>query len=102
MSQILFGRFGRVGRGGLAWLFSSHKKQVDWRLVGTGMVIQVLFAAFVLLTPFGEAIFGTAAHAFVKLSGYTTEGAKMIFGDLATADKFGFIFVFQVLPTVIF
>jgi len=102
MSQILFGLFGLFVLVGLAWLFSSHKKQVDWRLVGTGMVIQVLFAAFVLLTPFGEAIFGTAAHAFVKLSGYTTEGAKMIFGDLATADKFGFIFVFQVLPTVIF
>ncbi|WP_397572300.1 NupC/NupG family nucleoside CNT transporter [Silanimonas sp.] len=102
MSQILFGLFGLFVLVGLAWLFSSYKKQVDWRLVGTGMVIQVLFAAFVLLTPFGEAIFGTAAHAFVKLSGYTTEGAKMIFGDLATADKFGFIFVFQVLPTVIF
>ena len=102
MSQILFGLFGLFVLVGLAWLFSSHKTQVDWRLVGTGMVIQVLFAAFVLLTPFGEAIFGTAAHAFVKLSGYTTEGAKMIFGDLATADKFGFIFVFQVLPTVIF
>lgn len=102
MSQILFGLFGLSVLVGIAWLFSSHKRQVDWKLVGTGMVIQVLFAAFVLLTPFGAAIFGAAAHAFVTVSGYTTEGAKMIFGDLATADRFGFIFVFQVLPTVIF
>lgn len=102
MSQILFGLFGLFVLIGLTWLFSSHKKQVDWHLVGTGMVIQILFAAFVLLTPFGEAIFGTAAHAFVKLSAFTTEGARMVFGDLATSDRFGFIFVFQVLPTVIF
>lgn len=102
MSQILFGLFGLSVLVGLTWLFSSAKRQVDWRLVGTGIVIQILFAAFVLLTPFGAAIFDTLAHGFVKLSAFTTEGAKMIFGDLATSDKFGFIFVFQVLPTVIF
>ncbi len=102
MSQILFGLFGLSVLIGITWLFSSHKRQVDWQLVGIGVVIQVLFAAFVLLTPFGAAIFDTLAHGFVKLAAFTTEGAKMVFGDLATADNFGFIFVFQVLPTVIF
>ena len=102
MSEILFGLFGLSVLIGLTWLFSTAKREVDWRLVGTGVVIQILFAIFVLLTPFGAAVFDTLARGFVTLSSFTTEGAKMIFGDLATSDALGFIFVFQVLPTVIF
>lgn len=102
MSAVLFGLFGLSCLLAIAWLFSNNRGAIDWRLISTGVLLQVLFAAFVLLTPFGAAVFGAAAHAFVTVSGFTTEGARMIFGDLATADKFGFIFVFQVLPTVIF
>lgn len=102
MSAVLFGLFGLSCLLAIAWLFSNNRRAIDWRLISTGILLQVLFAAFVLLTPFGAAVFGAAAHAFVTVSGFTTEGARMIFGDLATADKFGFIFVFQVLPTVIF
>ncbi|MFZ9348990.1 MAG: Na+ dependent nucleoside transporter N-terminal domain-containing protein, partial [Arenimonas sp.] len=102
MSAVLFGFFGLGCLLAIAWLFSNNRRAIDWRLISTGVLLQILFAAFVLLTPFGAAVFGAAAHAFVTVSGFTTEGARMIFGDLATADKFGFIFVFQVLPTVIF
>jgi CNT family concentrative nucleoside transporter len=102
MSQVLFGLFGLSCLLAIAWLFSNNRRAIDWRLISTGVLLQIVFAGFVLLTPFGAAVFGTAAHAFVTVSGFTTEGARMIFGDLATADKFGFIFVFQVLPTVIF
>ena len=102
MSQVLFGLFGLSCLLAIAWLFSNNRRAIDWRLISTGVLLQILFAGFVLLTPFGAALFGAAAHAFVTVSGFTTEGARMIFGDLATADKFGFIFVFQVLPTVIF
>ena len=102
MSQILFGLFGLSVLVGLTWLFSNAKRNVDWKLVGTGMVIQIVFASFVLLTPFGAGIFDTLARGFVTLAAFTTEGARMIFGDLATSETLGFIFVFQVLPTVIF
>lgn len=102
MSQILFGLFGLSVLIGLTWLFSMAKREVDWRLVGTGLVIQILFAVFVLLTPFGAAVFDTLARGFVTLSSFTTEGSRMVFGNLATSDALGFIFVFQVLPTVIF
>lgn len=102
MLHILFGLFGLVTLLGIAWVFSSAKGRVDWRLVATGVVLQILFACFVLLTPFGAAFFDTLAHGFVTLSNFTMEGARLIFGDLVDQQKFGFIFAFQVLPTIIF
>jgi CNT family concentrative nucleoside transporter len=47
-------------------------------------------------------VFDALAHGFVKLSAFTAEGSKLIFGDLVDMNKFGFIFAFQVLPTIIF
>jgi CNT family concentrative nucleoside transporter len=119
--RVGFGLFGLAVLIGIAWLFSNNKRLVDWKLVETGVFVQILFAAFVLLTPYGEAIFSTLAHGFVQLSAFTNEGAKMILGSLTDqklvgqpiADamgvpgpdaykQFGFIFAFQVLPTVVF
>jgi CNT family concentrative nucleoside transporter len=100
--DILFGLFGLSVLLSIAWLFSNNKKAVDWKLVGTGVVLQILFAMFVLLTPWGAAIFNTLAHGFVVLSSFTMQGSSLVFGSLTDASKLGFIFAFQVLPTVIF
>ncbi len=119
--QVLFGLFGLAVLLGIAWAFSNNKGRVDWKLVATGVSLQIAFAAFVLLTPYGEQIFGALAKAFVTLAGFTNEGSRMIFGSLmdqqlfgnaiaaGAADtsveaykKYGFVFAFQVLPTVIF
>ena len=100
--DILFGLFGLSVLLSIAWLFSNNKKAVDWRLVLTGVALQIFFAIFVLLTPWGAAIFNTLAHGFVVLSGFTMAGSSLVFGSLTDAGKLGFIFAFQVLPTVIF
>ncbi len=100
--QVLFGLFGLAVLIGIATVFSNNKRAIDWQLVGTGVAIQILFAAFVLLTPYGSAIFGELSELFVKLIGFTQAGSVFIFGDLAKVDKLGFIFAFQVLPTIIF
>jgi concentrative nucleoside transporter, CNT family len=102
MSAILFGLFGLATLLGIAWLFSRNKRAVDWRLVATGLGLQLLFALFVLLTPWGAMIFGALSRGFVTLLGFTSQGAQFIFGDLARAESFGFVFAFQVLPTIIF
>lgn len=121
MFDVLFGLFGLVVLIGVAWLFSNNKPAVDWRLVVTGVGLQILFAMFVLLTPYGEAIFDTLAKGFVTLLSFTYEGARLIFGALADQKlvgdaiaigagdtspeayrKFGFIFAFHALPTIIF
>ena len=101
-TQILFGLFGLVTLIGIAWLFSNNKRQVDWKLVLIGVTLQIAFAAFVLLTPGGKDMFDWLSRGFVKLLGFTEVGAQFIFGDLAKSEKFGFVFAFQVLPTIIF
>jgi CNT family concentrative nucleoside transporter len=100
--SILFGLFGLACLIGIAWVFSRDRFNVNWKLVGIGVALQILFACFVLLTPWGAGIFGGLSQGFVKLLGFTQQGAQFIFGDFARVDKFGFVFAFQVLPTIIF
>ncbi len=102
MSEILFGLFGLCSLLAIAWLFSNNKRRVDWKLVGTGVLLQILFATFVLRTQSGSAIFEGLGKLFVTLINFTTEGSRMILGGLVDQDKYGFVFIFHALPTVIF
>ncbi|MGY0505265.1 NupC/NupG family nucleoside CNT transporter [Luteimonas sp. e5] len=102
LARIGFGLFGLAVLLAIAWLFSNNKRRVDWRLVATGLALQILIACFVLLTPWGAGTFNALSQGFVRLLGFTTEGAKFIFGDFTDPAKFGFVFAFQVLPTIIF
>jgi concentrative nucleoside transporter, CNT family len=100
--QVGFGLFGLSVLIGITWLFSSNKRRVDWRLVGVGLLLQLAVASLVLLTPWGARVFDWLSGRFVVLLGFTTEGARFIFGDFSDPSKFGFVFAFQVLPTIIF
>ncbi|MFC5570034.1 NupC/NupG family nucleoside CNT transporter [Lysobacter yangpyeongensis] len=102
LARVAFGLFGLAVLIGLAWLFSNNKKAVDWKLVVTGVTLQIAFAALVLLVPGGKEVFDAAGRGFVKLLEFTGVGTNLIFGDLSQPAKFGFIFAFQVLPTIIF
>ncbi|MBB5015078.1 NupC/NupG family nucleoside CNT transporter [Rehaibacterium terrae] len=102
MLDILFGLLGLTTLLAIAWLFSDNRRAVDWRLVATGVGLQLAFACFVLLTPWGAGAFGALSSGFVKLLGFTQQGAAFIFGDFARSEKVGFVFAFQVLPTIIF
>ena len=51
MLDILFGLLGLTTLLAIAWLFSDNRRAVDWRLVATGVGLQLAFACFVLLTP---------------------------------------------------
>ena len=102
VTRMAFGLFGLAVLIGLAWIFSNNRGRIDWKLVGIGLVLQLLIAAFVLLTPWGASVFDALSSGFVKLLGFTTEGARFIFGDFTDPAKFGFVFAFQVLPTIIF
>lgn len=102
MTSILFGLFGLVVLLGIAWLFSNNKSRVDWKLVATGVTLQVAFAALVLLVPGGKDVFDALGQGFVKVLSFVGAGSNFIFGSLMDTSKFGFIFAFQVLPTIIF
>ena len=102
LARIGFGLFGLAVLIGIAWLFSNNKKAVDWKLILTGIALQVAFAAVVLLVPGGRDVFDALGHGCVKILGFVTAGSTFIFGSLMDTEKFGFIFAFQVLPTIIF
>lgn len=95
LMRIGFGLFGLAVLISIAWAFSNNKKAVDWKLVATGVGLQIAFAAFVLMTGWGSAIFEGLGSVFVKLISFTNEGSKMILGGFADQDKYGFIFIFH-------
>ena len=102
LGRIGFGLFGLAVLLTIAWLFSNNKRAVDWRLIATGIVLQIGFAALVILVPGGRDVFDWLGQGFVKLLSFVNEGSRFIFGSLMDTEQYGFIFAFQVLPTIIF
>lgn len=102
ISSIAFGLFGLAVLISVAFAFSTHKSSVDWTQVVAGVGLQIIFAIIVILVPGGREFFNLISQVFVKIVDFAMEGSQFIFGDLAKATEFGFIFAFQVLPTIIF
>lgn len=96
----LLGLFVMIG---IAYALSEKKKAIQWRTVVSGIVMQVVFGLIILKTDFGRNIFDTIGKGFNAILNYTGEGAKFLFGGLATpSESLGFIFATMVLPTIIF
>jgi len=102
MGTIAFGLFGLLVLTGIAWSLSNQRRKVDWRLVISGIALQIAFAIVVILVPGGRTFFEYFAQFFVKIVEFALVGSSFIFGDLASVQNFGFVFAFQVLPTIIF
>jgi len=100
--SIAFGLFGLAVLVSVAFAFSAQKKSVDWTQVGAGVGLQIVFAVIVILVPGGREFFNAISRVFVKIIDFAMVGSEFVFGDLAKATDFGFIFAFQVLPTIIF
>lgn len=87
----------------LLYVFSSDRKNIPWKLVGTGLALQVIFAIGVLKVDFVKNVFEVFGNFFVTILSFTQEGSKFVFGDLVNAGgSIGFVFAFQILPTIIF
>ncbi|HLW20636.1 MAG TPA: nucleoside transporter C-terminal domain-containing protein [Cyclobacteriaceae bacterium] len=95
------GLIGIIALVGVAFIFSTSRKSIDWRLVGIGVLIQAIFGFLITKVDFVAAMFLAVSRGFVKFLSFSQDGAIFLFGDLAT-NSFGFIFAFQVLPTIIF
>lgn len=100
MTEAIFrGLLGIAVLIGLCALLSTSRKSINWSLVGGGIVLQILLAFLILMTPFGQVV-DVISGLFVKLFGFTDAGSGFLFGDLLDASKYGF--AFKVLPIIIF
>lgn len=95
----------------VAWSLSTDRKVVNWRVVGWGVALQLLFALFIFIIPAGAKAFAVINDAVVKVLDSATAGTRFLFGRLALApgeknemgeESIGFILAIQALPTVIF
>ncbi len=115
IQDIAFGFFGLASLIAIAYAFSADRKDINWKQVLIGIGLQLIFAMFVLLTPWGATFFNWIGMFFVKIISFTNEGSKFLFGALASQGVFekafppemkaqgvGVVFAFQVLPTIIF
>jgi len=125
LAQRLVGILGIATMLGIAWLLSSDRRRISWRLVGIGVALQAVLGFIVLKTGAGRALFAGANVVFTRLLGFTEQGARFIFGNLARTNvpvgtpmgepvdmaplgaptgwaATGAYFAFGVLPTIIF
>jgi CNT family concentrative nucleoside transporter len=86
----------------IAYLISDNKKSVDWKLVGIGIGMQLVFGLLILKWKPGQMVFNVLNDLVTKLLDFTKEGTAFLFGDMLNVESFGFIFALQILPTIIF
>ena len=86
---------------GVAYWMSYDRKRIDWKLVGAGLLMQLLFALAVLYVPVVGIALEWIGKIFVKLMDFTQEGVQFLLGPLIAQSK-GFIFLLNSLPVVIF
>ncbi|WP_421765265.1 NupC/NupG family nucleoside CNT transporter [Ekhidna sp.] len=107
--EYIRGIAGLVSLVAIAWALSGNRKQVDFRLVGIGIIIQVVIGLMIANVDFVNQLFSWVSAGFVKFLNFGLKGAEFLYGDLAKNSNavaanhsLGFLFVFQALPTVIF
>ncbi len=99
---ILRGLLGMAVLLALGYLLSHNRKNIPWRTVFVGLAIQVILAIGVLYVPFVRISFEFLGQIFVKILDFTKAGSEFLLGGLMNSSTYGFIFLFQVLPTIIF
>ena len=85
----------------IAYLFSSDRKRIDWKLVGGGLFLQFAFALAILHVPFIGVFFQYLGKAFIKLMDFTGDGLSFLLGPYASKAN-GFSFLLHSLPIVVF
>ncbi len=103
VNSLWRGILGMLVLMGIAFLSSSNRRAINWRTVGIGLSLQLIIAIGVLKVPFVQLVFEQIGKVFVSILEFTRAGSKFLFeGLVVDTNTFGYIFAFQVLPTIIF
>ena len=101
-NSLLRGLLGMLVLLVICYLLSSNRKAINWKTIGAGLSAQAILAIGVLKIEFVQDGFEFVGKIFVKILEFTQAGSQFLLGDMMNVDSFGFIFVFQILPTIIF
>lgn len=99
--SFLRGLLGIITILGIAYAMSYDRKRIDWKLVGGGLFMQIVFALAVLYVPFVGNLLEGCGKIFVKLMDFTDAGLTFLLGTYASKAA-GFSFLLHSLPIVIF
>ena len=102
MDSLWRGVVGMIAILLIAYLFSSNKRAINWKTVGIGLLIQLSLAVGILKIGFIQKVFDLAGGVYVLILDFTRAGSQFLLGNLLDSNTFGYIFIFQVLPTIIF
>ena len=96
------GVIGMISLVIIAYFFSTNKNKINWKTTFLGLATQLILAILILRVEFVQNIFEFFGKIFVKTLDFTMEGSKFLLGDMVNVESFGYVFLFQVLPTIIF
>src|SRR6056300_1466833 len=102
LESIVRGIIGMISLVFIAYIFSSNKKAINWKTTFLGLTTQLILAILILRVEFVQNIFEFFGKIFVKTLDFTMEGSRFLLGDMVNVESFGYVFLFQVLPTIIF
>ena len=101
--SILRGLLGLLALLAICYCFSKDRKNINWRLVGVGVLLQIVFAVLILKIPFITSCFEFVSRGFVQLIDVSHAGTDFMFGNLAKpSESWGYVFAIQVLPSILF
>ena len=86
----------------IAFLLSNNRRKIDWKTIIIGLSSQFVIAIAVIKVEFVRMVFEKIGQGFLAIVTFTNQGSRILFGELADSSKYGEIFVFQVLPVIIF
>ncbi|MCK8480894.1 Na+ dependent nucleoside transporter [Flavihalobacter algicola] len=101
-NSIWRGALGMITLLIIAFLFSSNRKSINWKTVVIGLAFQLIIAICVLQVDFVKDIFEAIGQVFINILDFTRAGSEFLFSGVMDVNSYGFIFAFQVLPTIIF
>jgi len=102
MDSLMRGALGMFVLLLLSYILSQNRRAINWKTIGFGLAAQLLLAIGVLKIPFIQKAFEIVGKMFVKVLEFTQAGSEFLLGGMMDISSFGFIFLFQVLPTIIF
>lgn len=105
------GLIGIVVILGIAYLFSNNKKKINYRLVISGIALQILIAISIMKVRYVQLFFEQLGKGMQKIEQFAKSGVDFVYGGIAAVSNHGevvdyrtphiFVFAFNVTSTII-